>query len=110
MQTPSIETAVAVGLDGFTLADLRSTHHPDRRFARLQRRPPDWNSMTALIDGLFGDDERWPWLRNLPALTAAAIRACIAIDMADLLNAGLLAQGRHGPRFVPGRSGSTTST
>jgi hypothetical protein len=74
MHTPCIDTAVSRGLDRVTLADLRLSEHPDRRFAYLRRRSPNWLAVQADLDRVMKGDESWPRLRDLQTLTADAFR------------------------------------
>jgi hypothetical protein len=65
LQTTAIDTALAVGLDAFTMAQLRDRDLPDARGAQLKRHPPDWGPAIAALTAEAEEDN------TLRALLAA---------------------------------------
>lgn len=70
MQTTIIESALASGLENFTLSDVRGRDLPDPRFALLRRHPPVWNEPLSRLARLAANDERLAALLSAQVLTA----------------------------------------
>lgn len=80
MQTTIIESALAVGLENFSLADVRGRDLPDSRFALLRRHPPVWDEPMSRLERLAADDERLAVLLSAQVLTAELF----ALEMDDI--------------------------
>lgn len=70
LQTTCVETALTVGLDRFSLADIRVTGHPDRRFEVIRRVGLNRDLLTGEVERVVGGDHGWSETASSPALTA----------------------------------------
>lgn len=71
MQTSIIESALASGLDQFTLAHIRNRDLPDSRFAALRRHRPSWEEAILSLTALADSDRRMAGLIEAPTLIAS---------------------------------------
>jgi hypothetical protein len=80
MQTTAIPTALAKGLEAFSLADLRQRDLPDARAGLLRRHPPDWATAIASLRAQAADNDALQALLSAQSLTADLFHQ----DLSDL--------------------------
>lgn len=85
MQTTAIDEALGVGLDKFTLADLRHRDLPNARFATLRRDQPDWTEVSNDLALKAVSDGTLRLLIEAPDLRADLFAPALA-DVWQLVN------------------------